>query len=461
MDIVKFRWPELLMILVFHACALFLFGDIEVPQTPDEQQQFSGAQFLLGMGVAALGIISQMMLWGFLRTIAVSQAQPIPPGQLLVAGRWYFWKLFAFQININAANDPGGLCAAGCADIVFYGSAAMNNAPAWVQIVSLLTAWVIFLKPFYFVPAVVLAKDISPLESVRAIRLLNLWEMKAFLSIAVVFFVAVGAVESLSGLVHRGDLLYYPLLAVQSIVMSIGVIAIFLSAMLECCGGFPNPPGSKRKAKTMSPDFHGKFIVLDGPDGCGKTTQQKLLSEWIQGCGAEAVCFRDPGTTAIGEQIRTILLDPAHTAMGDNVEVLLYMAARAQLWKECIAQALKTGACVLMDRWLSSTCAYQGRAGGFGVEKVVRIAEESLERVWPDATIILDVDTQTAAARMNRPLDRMEQKGGGYHQRVREGFLELCDHYSGIFKVDATRCAVEVQNHIRVILEGCFGGRAK
>lgn len=210
----------------------------------------------------------------------------------------------------------------------------------------------------------------------------------------------------------------------------------------------------------MSLDFHGKFIVLDGPDGCGKTTQQKLLSEWIQGCGAEVVCFRDPGTTAIGEQIRIILLDPAHTAMGDNVEVLLYMAARAQLWKECIAPALKSGACVLMDRWLSSTCAYQGRAGGFGVEKVVHIAEESLERVWPDAMIILDVDTQTAAARMNRPLDRMEQKGGGYHQRVREGFLELCDHYSGIFKVDATRCAVDVQNHIRVILEGCFGGRA-
>jgi len=241
MDIVKSRWPELLMILVFHACALFLFGDIEVPQTPDEQQQFSGAQFLLGMGVAALGIISQMMLWGFLRTIAVSQAQPIPPGQLLVTGRWYFWKLFAFQIILMLLLILVASVLQVVLTLSFYGSAAMNNAPAWVQIVSLLTAWVIFLKPFYFVPAVVLAKDISPLESVRAIRLLNLWEMKAFLSIAVVFFVAVGAVESLSGLVHRGDLLYYPLLAVQSIVMSIGVIAIFLSAMLEVLWRIPKP----------------------------------------------------------------------------------------------------------------------------------------------------------------------------------------------------------------------------
>jgi dTMP kinase len=205
-------------------------------------------------------------------------------------------------------------------------------------------------------------------------------------------------------------------------------------------------------------DFRGQFIVLDGPDGCGKTTQQKMLSAWIQEQGAEVVCFRDPGTTSIGEQIRTILLNPANVGMGDNVEVLLYMAARAQLWKECIGVALKQGKCVLMDRWLSSTCAYQGCAGGFGVDKVVRIAEDSLARVWPDITVILDVDTETASARMNRPLDRMEQKGTHYHQRVRQGFLELCGRYGNIISVDATQSPDNVQEHIRRVIVHSLDG---
>jgi dTMP kinase len=208
-------------------------------------------------------------------------------------------------------------------------------------------------------------------------------------------------------------------------------------------------------------DFRGRFIVLDGPDGCGKTTQQKLLSAWIAQQGAEVVCFRDPGTTSIGEQIRTVLLSPDNTGMGDNVEVLLYMAARAQLWKECIDTALKQGKCVLMDRWLSSTCAYQGCAGGFGVDKVVRIAEDSLVRVWPDVTVILDVDLETAAARMNRPLDRMEQKGSDYHQRVREGYLQLCGRYADIMRVDAAQSQENVQRQIRLVIERHLAGMSR
>jgi dTMP kinase len=217
----------------------------------------------------------------------------------------------------------------------------------------------------------------------------------------------------------------------------------------------------KQNDNAMNLNFRGKFIVLDGPDGCGKTTQQKLLSEWIQQQGAQVVCFRDPGTTAIGEQIRKILLDTANAGMGDNVEVLLYMAARAQLWKEYISPALQQGQCVLMDRWLSSTCAYQGSAGGFGVEKVIHIAENALQRVWPDITLILDVDLQTAAGRMNRPLDRMEQKGAGYHQKVRQGFLELCGQYPDIIKVDASLGPDEVQQQIREAIAACFAGKKK
>ena len=186
--------------------------------------------------------------------------------------------------------------------------------------------------------------------------------------------------------------------------------------------------------------FAGKFIVLDGGDGCGKSTQTKMLTEYIESQDANVVSFRDPGDTAVGEKIRDILLDTAHEGMGDNVEVLLYMAARAQLWKDKIAPALAQGKCVVMDRWLSSTCAYQGNAGGFGIEKVIKLGEDCLERVWPDVTIILDVDLGTSRSRMDRELDRMEQKGSEYHEKVRQGFLKLTQtHPDKICKADASQ----------------------
>ncbi|AQQ69988.1 Thymidylate kinase [Limihaloglobus sulfuriphilus] len=173
--------------------------------------------------------------------------------------------------------------------------------------------------------------------------------------------------------------------------------------------------------------FTGKFIVLDGPDGCGKSTQAALLREKLISTGLEVVSYRDPGTTRIGEAIREILLATEYAGMGDNVEVLLYMAARAQLWREKISSDLENGKCVIMDRWLSSTCAYQGKAGGFGIDKVINIARDSLERLWPDITIILDIDSSLAAKRIRRELDRMELKGCGYHKMVRQGYLELAD----------------------------------
>jgi len=184
--------------------------------------------------------------------------------------------------------------------------------------------------------------------------------------------------------------------------------------------------------------FLGKFIVLDGPDGCGKSTQAKLLAEWLTAQGIPAVGFRDPGDTAIGEKIRQILLSPEHNAMDTRTELLLYMATRTQLWAERIAPALETNQCVVLDRWLSSTCAYQGYAGSFGMDKVIKIATDCLERVWPDLTIILDVDLQTASQRLNQQLDRMEQKGDSYHQRVREGFLQLAKQQENFLVVDAT-----------------------
>jgi len=182
----------------------------------------------------------------------------------------------------------------------------------------------------------------------------------------------------------------------------------------------------------------GKFITLDGPDGCGKSTQAELLARWLQEQGVPTSRFRDPGDTAIGEKIRGILLNPEHSAMSTRTELLLYMAARSQLWSERIAPALEKNQCVVLDRWLSSTCAYQGYAGGFGMDKVMKIAADCLERVWPDLTIILDVDLKTSSLRLSQQPDRMEAKGDGYHEKVREGFLELADERDDFLIVDAT-----------------------
>jgi dTMP kinase len=210
------------------------------------------------------------------------------------------------------------------------------------------------------------------------------------------------------------------------------------------------------KTQTKRP---GDFIALDGPDGCGKSTQCRLLADRLAERGTETSLLRDPGATAIGEKIRRILLDVENAAMGTAAEVLLYMAARAQLWQERIQPDLAKNRCVILDRWVSSTWAYQGLAGGFGCEKVAAIAAASLPRVWPDLTIVLDVDLDTAWKRLDQRLDRMERKTRTYHEHVRRGFLELAGGRRDFAVVDAAGPIESVHEKIIETVRGHFPWR--
>jgi dTMP kinase len=166
----------------------------------------------------------------------------------------------------------------------------------------------------------------------------------------------------------------------------------------------------------------GQFIVFDGPDGSGKSTQFRRMADYAQQGGIAVTEVREPGGTGVGEQIREVLLDPANVDMDLRCEMLLYMASRAQLVAQRIGPALAQGKLVLADRFISSTLAYQGSAGGLDPKQILDVGEFALGNCWPDLVVVFDVDEKTAASRLNPLLDRMEQKGREYHRVVRQGY---------------------------------------
>jgi dTMP kinase len=199
--------------------------------------------------------------------------------------------------------------------------------------------------------------------------------------------------------------------------------------------------------------LRGRFLVVDGPDGAGKSTQIDLLARYLRDGGLELCQVRDPGGTAIGDKIRAILLDRAHDEMSVRCELMLYMASRAQLAHQVIQPALDAGKCVLGDRYISSTVAYQG-AGGVGIEEIFQAGQIAVGKTWPDLTIILDVSAETGLARIKGGHDRIEAKALDFHRRVRELFLrQAADCPSRFAVVDATVDIAQVQQRIRRTVE--------
>jgi dTMP kinase len=168
----------------------------------------------------------------------------------------------------------------------------------------------------------------------------------------------------------------------------------------------------------------GRFLVFDGPDGSGKSTQLKRFAHACSRAGVEPREVREPGGTHVGERIREALLEHSDEEMSVRCEMLLYMASRAQLVEQRIVPALRSGQCVLADRFVSSTLAYQGTAGGLPREDILAAAEIATGGVRPDLVIIFDLDQDAAAQRLNPLLDRMEAKGRTFHQRVHQGYLD-------------------------------------
>lgn len=169
----------------------------------------------------------------------------------------------------------------------------------------------------------------------------------------------------------------------------------------------------------------GRFIVLEGPDGSGKSTQLARLTAMCAGVGVAVCDVREPGGTAIGERIRDLLLDPGAGGMSSRCEMLLYMASRAQLVEQRIAPALSRGELVLADRFVTSTIVYQGVAGGIAQEDILAAARAACGEIRPDLVVIFDVDHATARRRMRRELDRIESRGPDHWATVRAGYLSL------------------------------------
>ena len=169
----------------------------------------------------------------------------------------------------------------------------------------------------------------------------------------------------------------------------------------------------------------GKFITFEGSEGCGKSTQSKLLCIYLRNKGYNVVYLREPGATKISEKIREILLDSKNRAMAPECEMLLYMAARAQIVEEIIKPALSQGKIVICDRFLDSTLTYQGYGLGMDISLIKNIGYFVTQGIMPDLTILLDVPLKKGLQHRARTCDRIEQRSLAYHWRVRKGYFKL------------------------------------
>ena len=205
----------------------------------------------------------------------------------------------------------------------------------------------------------------------------------------------------------------------------------------------------------------GSFIVLEGVEGAGKSTQMALLSRWMHGLGVPHILAREPGGTPVGEAIRGIVLDRGELAMPPETELFLILAARAAFVRDVVRPALERGAVILADRFDFSTFAYQGYGRGLDLQELRRANTMATGGVSPDLTLVLDIPVAEGLARKRHQGvegDRIEREGEPFLTRVREGYKALVRNEPGARLLDAAGTRENLQEEIRRVLRDAFPG---
>ena len=195
----------------------------------------------------------------------------------------------------------------------------------------------------------------------------------------------------------------------------------------------------------------GLFIVMEGPDGSGKTTQINLLEQYLKEAGYECLITREPGGTVIGEEVRELILNPEYKEMSPVTEMLLYAASRAQLVHEVIGPALEAGRIVISDRFVDSSIVYQGIARNLGISTVAAVNAPGIGIYRPDGIFFIDLSEAERIRRKKnqKKLDRMEQESIDFHHLVSEGYRKVLAERPEVIKIDGGKDIDVIQKKIR------------
>lgn len=195
----------------------------------------------------------------------------------------------------------------------------------------------------------------------------------------------------------------------------------------------------------------GLFIVMEGPDGSGKTTQINLLEQYLKEAGYECLITREPGGTVIGEEVRELILNPEYKEMSPVTEMLLYAASRAQLVHEVIGPALEAGRIVINDRFVDSSIVYQGIARNLGISTVAAVNAPGIGIYRPDGIFFIDLSEAEGIRRKKnqKKLDRMEQESIDFHHLVSEGYRKVLAERPEVIKIDGGKDIDVIQKKIR------------
>lgn len=196
------------------------------------------------------------------------------------------------------------------------------------------------------------------------------------------------------------------------------------------------------------------LIVFEGIDGSGKSTQLKKLADWFRERERQVDCFRDPGSTRLGNQIREWLLGDHDLPIHPRAEMMLFSTARTQLVEECLRPALQQRRVVLLDRYIFSTVVYQGYAGELDPRAIWTVNRIATNSLMPDLTLVFDLPVDKALARLGKSLDRMESRGAEYFERVRAGFLQEAEQWpTSVEVLDADRSEDELHQDVLRVVE--------